>query len=207
LTVDRDGELAAIVAELARDPETPSFQRFDRRGFPVLVHSARPDISIDAALERLDRALGLVEHYTPERFAWLRRDLAAILVRRFPCRGAYLPALRVCLIELTFLVHPDITAAQVAASLVHEGEHARIEVETRAGALLTPAHAERRCREAEIELGLAVPGGEAVVERARQALGLADDEVAPAIDWQLAAERVAEVDRRAGGGGKPIGNG
>jgi hypothetical protein len=158
--MDRVADLEVVVAELARDPETPSFQRFHRRGLPV----------------------------------------------RFPCRAAYLPVLRVCLIELTFLVHPDITAAQVAASIVHEGEHARIEAENGGRAGPTPAETERRCREAEIEFGLAVPGGEAVVARARGALGLADDEVAPAIDWELAAERVAEVDFREGRAAKPSSN-
>jgi hypothetical protein len=192
--------LDLIAAELTRDPETPWLERHQRRGIPVLLHSARSDISTAAALERLDDALGLIERHLPERWARLKGDLSAILVRRFPCRAAYLPGLGVCLIELTFLVHPDITAAQVGASIVHEAEHARIDAEVRAGRVGgSPAEVERRCRQAEIELGRVVPGGEAVVERALAALGLADEEVAPAIDWRLAAERVAEVDRRAGG--------
>ena len=58
---------------------------------------------------------------------------------------------------------------------------------------------ERFCRRAEIEFGALVPGGEAVVQRARDALELADAEIAPVIDPALAARRVAEVDRWARG--------
>ncbi len=190
--------LRTAIDTLRRDPETPALEEHVRHDVPVLVHNARPDISTAAALDRLDQALGLIERYAPDRLARLREDFTAILVRRYPCRAAYYPDLGVCLIELTFLVHPDITLAQVGASIVHEAVHARLGAAgIRDGSKAAAADEERRCREAEIEFGLAVPGGEAVVERARAALGLADEEVAPTIDWQLAAERVAEVDRRS----------
>ena len=169
-----------------------------RHALPILVHNARPDISTAAALDRLDQALGLIERYAPNRMVRLRDDFTAILVRRYPCRAAYYPDLAVCLIELTFLVHPDITPAQVGASIVHEAVHAQLGAAgIRDGTKAAAADEERRCREAEIEFGLAVPDGAAVVERAREAMGLADEEVAPTIDWRLAAERVAEADRRS----------
>lgn len=190
--------LRAAAEWLRRDPDTPSLEEHVRRGVPVLVHNARPDISTAAALERLDAALGLIEQYAPERFATLTTDFSGILVRRYPCRAAYYPDLGICLIELTFLVHPDITPAQVAASIVHESVHARMGAAgIRDGSKAAAAYEERLCRQAEIEFGNLVPGGAAVVERARAALDLADEEVAPTIDWQLAAERVAEVDRRS----------
>jgi hypothetical protein len=164
-------------------------------GLPVEVDNTRPDIETRQVLERLAAALELIRRYTPPRFRRLARDFDAIWVRRFPCRAAFFPDHRACLIELTFLAHPDITPAQVAASIVHEGVHARIR---RMGIRHEGQEAkeERLCRRAEIELGRLVPGGEAVVSRATEALGLADAEVAPAIDWRLAAERVRDADRR-----------
>jgi hypothetical protein len=39
-----------------------------------------------------------------------------------------------------------------------------------------------------------LPDGDVVVERARASLGLADEEVAPAVDWAEAARRVVAVD-------------
>ena len=59
------------------------------------------------------------------------------------------------------------------------------------------ARQERFCRRAELEFGALVPGGEKVIERAQQTIELADEEVAPVIDPDLAAERIAAVDRSA----------
>ncbi|MEO8452935.1 MAG: hypothetical protein ABI647_24310 [Gemmatimonadota bacterium] len=193
----KSAELEVAVQALLHDPDTPALEQHLRHNLPVLVYNSRPDISTEAALARLDDALDLIERFTPERFARLGEDFVAILVRRYPCRAAYYPDLRVCVIELTVLVHPEITAAQVGASIVHEAVHARYGGAGIRGGPQAAADEERICRQAEIEFGLRVPGGEAVVERARAALGLADEEVAPAIDWRLAAERVAEADRRA----------
>lgn len=183
----------------------PELRHHVLHGLPVAVINERPDISTDAALARLSEALDLIDRYAPRRLRRLTRDLAEIWVRRFPCRAAYYPEPRACLIELTFLVNPKHTAAEVAASLVHEGVHARV---AGLGARVGrdgKAREERLCRQAELEFGLAlgdVPGREVVVERARQSLLLADQEVAPDIDWSLAARRVAEADRNSQGGGR-----
>jgi hypothetical protein len=59
------------------------------------------------------------------------------------------------------------------------------------------AREERLCRKAELELGLSVPGAEAVVERALASLDLDDLDVAPNVDWQVAQQRVAEADAAA----------
>lgn len=187
--------LQSTIDWLEADPEVGHVAEHTRRGLAILVSNLRPDIATDAVLARLDAALALIERYAPDRWRRLHLDLNAILVRRFPCRGAFYHDLRLCLVELTFLAHPDISAAQVAASIVHEGVHAEIAHLGAAG--LTPADEERRCRLAEIEFGLALPDGGPVVQRARDALGLADDEVAPTIDWNLARARMAERDRDA----------
>jgi hypothetical protein len=49
---------------------------------------------------------------------------------------------------------------------------------------------------AELQFGLALPDGDVVVERARASLALSDRDVAPEVDWALAARRVAEADAR-----------
>ncbi|HEU4563143.1 MAG TPA: hypothetical protein VFS05_00785 [Gemmatimonadaceae bacterium] len=170
------------------------------RGLPVSVVNTRPDIRTEHVLHRLDGALALIERHQPWRFRRLRRDLAEILVIRYPCRAAYDPRARACIVELTFLANPGFSEAQIAASIVHEGVHARLD---RMGLSTPPSRRsreERLCRKAEVEFGLAVPGGEPVVARALAALELEDQEVAPAIDWAEAARRVAQVDRDAAGG-------
>jgi hypothetical protein len=100
------------------------------------------------------------------------------------------------------MANPDFSDAQVAATLVHEGMHARLDrLSTRFGIASfgeQPARHERICRRAELDFGRAVPGGEPVVARALASMALADEEVAPAIDWSEAAARVARVDAEGG---------
>ncbi|MGH7649377.1 MAG: hypothetical protein ACREND_14770 [Gemmatimonadaceae bacterium] len=164
------------------------------RGVTIDVVNTRPDIDTDRVFARLDEALGIIEQYQPWYFRHLVRDFARLAVRRYPCRGAYFPGERTCLIEITFSVNPEFTTAQIASTIVHEAMHARLD---RCGVLFTreiAARHERFCRRAEVELGMAVPNGEAIVERALASLAASDEDVAPAIDWDVARRRVAQAD-------------
>jgi hypothetical protein len=169
------------------------------RGFRVLVENSRPDIATKDVLDRLDESLALIERHQPWRLKHLRRDLRHIVVTRFPCRGAYIPAERTCITELTFLARRDITAATVASSIVHEGIHARVDQMGVRREGRDRAKEERLCRRAELEFGEALPLhlGRPVIERALESLALADEEVAPAIDWAEANALQDEIDRQA----------
>lgn len=167
------------------------------RGLPVTLINTRPDIGSGHVFARLDAALGLIERHQPWHFRRLPRDFARILVRRFPCRGAYFPDTRTCLVELTFVVNPDFTPTQVAATILHEAMHARLDNAGVKYETTSAAKHERFCRRAEVEFGMVAPDGAPVVERALASLASADEEVAPAIDWEIAGRRVAEVDLAA----------
>ena len=119
------------------------------------------------------------------------------MVKRFPCRAAFFGDTRLCLIELTFAGGGQFSDAQVAASIVHEGVHARLLTMGISGHPGCEAREERLCRQAELELGLAVPDGQAVVERALASLTLDDAEVAPNVDWRVAQQPVADADAAA----------
>jgi hypothetical protein len=167
------------------------------RGIRVVVVNTREDIDTGRVLQRLDGALGLIAQYQPWRFRRLRNDFAQILVQRYPCRAAYDPQSHTCLVELTFLDNPSFSEAQIASSIVHEAMHARLDrmrVHVRES---QKSREERLCRRAELEFGLAVPNGGPVVERALAALALADEEVAPVIDWMEASRRVEQADLEA----------
>lgn len=168
-------------------------------GIPVRIDNTRPDIDTEQVMQRLTAALDLIANYAPRRYRRLRTDIAGFVVERFACRGAFFPDSRECLVELTFTVNPRHGLPEIAASIVHEATHARVArwcgtrpIEDRAGE-------ERLCRRAEIEFGLALPAGQGdvVLQRARESLALADQEVAPDVDWREAARRVAEVDQRS----------
>jgi hypothetical protein len=163
-------------------------------GLPVTVVNTRPDIETEQVFSRLETALGLIRHHTPHYYRHLRRDFAGILVQRYECRGAYLIEPRLCLVELTFVVNPNFTEAQVAATILHEAMHARLRRLGVAVDAADRARQERFCRRAEVEFGSLVPGGEPIVERALASLALGDVEVAPNIDKSLAAKRIAEAD-------------
>jgi hypothetical protein len=121
--------------------------------------------------------------------------LAGIVVRRFPCRGAFFHETRECLVELTFTVNPRHSVAEIAASIIHEGVHARLAARCGSLGLHLRAREERLCRQAELEFGLAIPDGQVVAERARIALAMEDHDVAPAVDWGEAGRRVEASDR------------
>ena len=180
-------------------PRVSSPEFFLVRRFNVVVENSRPDITTHDVLRRLDEALALIERYQPWRLRHLRRDLRQFLIVRYPCRGAYFPDERTCMTELTFLARRDITAAPVASSIIHEGIHARVDRMGVRRADRDRAREERLCRRAELEFGLALPDelGAPVVARARESLALADQDVAPTIDWAEATRRQNAVDRAA----------
>lgn len=175
----------------------PRISRHDLLGLPVVVNNTRPDIRTADVLARLDRCLALIRDYTPHYFRHLQRDFDHIVVQRFACRGAYFHEQRACLVELTFTVNPDFSDAEVAATILHEAMHARLDALGFPLEMEDRARQERFCRRAEIELGRLVPQGDRVVARAQWTSELSDEEVAPVIDPVLAARRIAEVDRQA----------
>jgi hypothetical protein len=191
--------LARLRSKLFGYGQSATTEERDVRGFRVVVENTRPDISTDAVLRRLDEALALIERYQPWRFAHLRRDIERLWVVRYPCRGAFFPDTRTCMTELTFLARTDITAAPVAASIVHEGMHARVHAMGVSPYARDSAREERLCRRAELAFGQALPPelGAPVIERAEASLMLADDEVAPRIDWELAQRRQNAIDDQA----------
>ena len=169
----------------------------ESRGFRVIVDNSRPDIATSDVLQRLDESLAIIEQYQPWRLAHLRRDLDHLRVVRWPCRGAFFPDARACMVELTFLARRDIGPATVASTIVHEGMHARVHGMGVRDEGRDRAREERICRRAELEFGQALPPsiGAPVVERALESLALDDSDVAPEIDWRIAEQRMAEVDR------------
>ena len=168
------------------------------RGFQVVVENTRPDIQTRAVLERLDEALALIDAWQPWRLRHMRRDVSRFWVVRYPCRGAYFPATRACMTELTFLARRDITAATVASSILHEGMHARTYAMLTNAESFDSAREERICRRAELAFGQALPAelGAPVIERALASLQLDDEDVAPEIDWAEARQRQDQVDGR-----------
>lgn len=191
--------LSRIRAKLTGD-ETPSnAERHTILGFLVEIDNSRPDIETSTVLARLEEALRLIEQYQPWRLNHLRRDLRQFVIMRYPCRGAFFPGQRTCMTELTFLARTDITAAPVAASILHEGMHARVHAAGVRQGSRDLAREERICRRAELDFGMSLPRdlGAPVIERAAASLELDDEGVAPTIDWSVAQRRQDAIDAEA----------
>lgn len=192
-----DGWLNRIVGALTAQTTGHSELR-TILGFDVEVSNTREDIDTGRVFQRANAVLERINDYQPWRLAHLRRDIDGIVVKRFPCRGAYFSESRTCLLELTFLANDEFSDSQVAACLVHEGMHARLDrLGERFGITPfgeAPARHERICRRAELDFGEAVPDGGPVIARAIQSLALEDHEVAPAIDWNEADRKIALAD-------------
>jgi len=174
-------------------------------GVQVWFLNERADID-DAQLEaRLAEALALLGRCMPHNLRRLRADVRSIWVKRWPNRGVFFHDTRIMVIDTTFVVNPTFTRAQVAATILHEGVHARITAMGVDRRFTNIADEERLCRRAEIAFGEQAPGGAPVVARAREILALSDDEVAPGIDIAVAEARLRELRRTEGGSGSTTG--
>ena len=170
-------------------------------GVPVWFLNEREDID-DAQLEsQFGEALALIGKYAPQNLRRLRRDLTCIWVKRWPNRGIFFHDTRIMVIDTTFVVNPTFTRAQVAATILHEGVHARVTAMRVNRRHTNMADEERLCRRAEIAFGELAPGGAPVVARAREILGLSDEEVAPGIDLAVADAKLRELRKTEGGSG------
>ena len=187
------------VAALFGSNASASPATFVIHGVRVEVNNTRPDIATRDVIERLTESLDLIATFQPWRLRHLQRDVRAIRVERFACRGAFVAGDNAIITELTFLARRDITAAPVASSILHEGVHARVHAMGIERGEDDLPREERLCRRAELAFGLALPPdlGAPVIERALASLALEDQDVAPAVDWQVAAQRINDVDGTA----------
>lgn len=191
--------LGVLLAPLHRWALRQIRSEHEIRGFRVVLDNSRPDIDSDAVLERFRDALDLLAEYQPWRLAHMRRDVGVFWIVRQPTRGSYTPGCNRVMTELTFLARRDVSAAVVAACILHEGVHARIDHMRLRPDSRNRAREERLCRKVELDFGRALPAelGAPVIARAEESLALDDSEVAPEIDYAVARARQVEIDREA----------
>lgn len=136
-------------------------------GLVVAVFLPINDDESERLFALVGQALALVSQYAPIRFARLERDIKAILVFGGPdCQGYYQPDLQLCGLSTYWLGRPEVGPDAVAATIVHEAEHARL---WRLGFGYEPgvqARIERLCFRASRAFCGRLPSGEAQVEAA-----------------------------------------
>ncbi|HEU4882127.1 MAG TPA: hypothetical protein VFT45_07780 [Longimicrobium sp.] len=166
-------------------------ERRSIHGIDVWLINDRQFATSDELFDKITAALQLVAHHAPWRLKAMRRDFARIFMHRQEGVRALFDPMRNCSLDTYFVA--TFAAEQVAASIVHEGVHARLRSNGRTMPRDLIAWEERLCRKAELAFGLRLPESEAsaaVVQRARAALSLSDHDVAPlAGDIQLRTRR------------------
>ena len=166
-------------------------------GITVTVMNRRTDIDEETLWARTDAALALIATVDPRRFRRMARDFSVLHVRRGFTRGAFYQQSRACVLDNTFVANPQFTITEVAACLVHEAMHARVQAMGVTRGRDDRAHEERICRKAEIAFAERAPDGERVIARARAALESVDTDVAPTIDYAEVQRRVMAADLAA----------
>jgi hypothetical protein len=173
-------------------------------GVAVWFLNDRDDIDNAHLVARFTEALALIGDHMPHHLRRLRTDVSCIWVKRWPNRGIFFHDTRVMVIDTTFVVNPTFVPAQVAATILHEGVHARVTAMGVDRRFTNLADEERLCRRAEIAFGLRAPGGAPVVARAQEILGLTDEEVAPRIDLAEADAKLRALRKVEGGSGPRV---
>jgi hypothetical protein len=125
----------------------------------------------EPSLDRVEGALRLIKTYDPRRYQRLLRDLDRIWVHLLTGYVAqFNGSLRACEIEIRFVVNENTTLEVLAATIVHEATHARLE---HCGIQYDAALRERiekACIRQEVLFASRLPGADLVHEWAQSSL-------------------------------------
>jgi hypothetical protein len=143
------------------------------RSMPVVLFMPLSDAERTLVFGKLDAALALIATHLPGRFAGLIADVQEILVCGRPDMiGQYHPEHKVCELYVDWVRREDVSPELVAATIVHEAEHARL---WRLGYGYAPERQqriERICHRAERIFGRRLRDGAAVIAQAQAGMNL-----------------------------------
>ena len=148
-------------------------------GLWVGVFGADSDKQLILILQRLEEALSLIKRYDRIQHQHIVRDLERIWVLSIPeARASYNHALRICKLDLGFVIHETASSDWIASCIVHEATHARLsrygfgyEQELR-------ARVEAICIRRQIAFAAKLPDGRLIRQDAEQLLEwVADPEI------------------------------
>ena len=123
-------------------------------------------------LEKVIAALRMIEVHDPVRYRRLTQDLPRLWVVTFlpGAVATYSDRLRACRLSEEFVVHDDTTVEMIAATIVHEATHARLDncrIRYEEG---LRARIEAVCFRREIAFAAKLPDGLVVREHAERSL-------------------------------------
>jgi hypothetical protein len=126
-------------------------------------------------LDKVGAAVALLALHDPVRLRRIRRDLKRILIYWLHgALGSYYQPLEMCLLDSDFITRPTTSPAMIAATIVHEATHARLDRWGFGYAESIRPRVERVCARAELAFAARIPDGQSVVAGAQAILAAPD---------------------------------
>jgi hypothetical protein len=164
------------------------------------IGSFRSDSEPD--LQRVEAALQLIDHCAPLHYQCVKNNLSRIWVTLVPHgAGCYLHSMNACLLDERVMASENASIEWIAAAIVHEATHARLE---KWGIRYDEAarhRVERICARRELDFARHLSGVDTLHEEITWRLDLHNEEDASYTDqnmWQKIDQGHAEILRHLG---------
>ena len=141
----------------------------------VWIGSAQSDS--EPALQRVEAALQLIEHFAPLHYRRVKNSLSRIWVQLVPHgAGCYLHSLNACLLDERVVASETTTLEWIASAIVHEATHARLEKRGIRYVEAVRHRIERICARRELDFARHLSGVDALLEEINWRLDRSNDE-------------------------------
>ena len=141
----------------------------------VWIGSAQSDS--EPALQRVEAALQLIEHFAPLHYRRVKNSLSRIWVQLVPHgAGCYLHSLNACVLDERVVASETTTLEWIASAIVHEATHARLEKRGIRYDEAVRHRIERICARRELDFALHLPCVDALLEEINWRLDRCNDE-------------------------------
>jgi hypothetical protein len=173
--------------------------------FAVSRKHSRDDIRVamlsdkngSAVASKIDRALNLISEFDPRRYHQIKRDVKRIWIAPAPgSSGEWMNELQTCILDADYFRRTDISASEMAITIVHEATHARLFKFKIGYAEEIRARVERICIKSEIAFAKRLPDGLKLVEIAESKLQISENYWTNAQFQQRNLDELAELRKK-----------
>jgi hypothetical protein len=124
-----------------------------------------------AISSKIDQALNLISEFDSRRYRQIKRDVKRIWIAAAPGYCAqWEEELQMCILDTDYFRRSDISASEMALTIVHEATHARLHKLKIGYAENIRERVERICIKSEIAFAKRLPDGQKLVEMAESGL-------------------------------------
>jgi hypothetical protein len=152
-----------------------------------------PDKNCPADFSKIDQALCLISEFDSRRYHQIKHDVKRIWISAAPGYCAqWMDELQTCILDQNYFCRPDVSASEIALTIVHEATHARLFKLKIGYTEDIRKRVERICIKSEIAFAKRLPDGEKLVEMAESRLQRSENH-----SWTNAEFQQRELDTLA----------